>query len=588
MIRLSNEEIIKIRNKVDIVDIIGSYIPLTQKGKNFFCLCPFHDDHNPSMSISPSKQIYKCFVCGATGNVFTFLMDYENLHFIDAVKLMADKVGIKINDNLKKKRYSSKSDDKYYQMYDLASKFYQHNLNTASGKKARQYLINRSFNDEIIKTFAIGLATNHHLVKLLKDKSYADDEIIASGLGNLKDNNMYDVFVKRIIFPLSDLEGRIVAFSGRLYESEAKEGDEYNPKYINSKETKLFKKGQLLYNYHLAKAEIRRKRRVIVVEGFMDVIALYKIGIKNVVATMGTAITNEQVNLLKRLSTNIILCFDGDKAGEHAMLLAASLFSQKELMPKVVNLEDDLDPSDYINQYGALKFNKLLENAISLLDFQINIYRRDKDLTNSSEATQYIKEVIAALSLFKDPLLNDLTLKKISDETGVSLSTLNGILKKEAPVSNKIASPKKITKPFSLSNKYQKAEQRMIYYMLKSKEVITIYESHKCFFPSQVYRYLVNEIMSFYRRYHSLKIADFIAYLGEKKELLAALNHLLALNLPEHYSKEEIYDYIAILNQAAVNEEIKRLNDLFKDENDILIKASLANQIANLRKRSME
>ncbi len=585
MARLSDEEIIEIRNKVDIVDVIGSYIPLIQKGKNFFGLCPFHDDHNPSMSVSPTKQIYKCFVCGAVGNVFTFLMDYEHLNFIEAVKLMADKAGIKISLTSKVNTYHSKSDEKYYQMYDLANKFYQHHLHTTKGKKAYQYLIDRLFTDEIIKTFAIGLAAhNHQIVNLLKDKGYTDEEIIDSGLGSLKDNHLYDLFVNRIIFPLWDLEGKVVAFSGRLYESK----DDFGPKYINSKETKVFKKSHLLYNYHLAKNEIRKKKKVIVVEGFMDVIALYKVGLKNVVATMGTAVTEEQVNLLKRLSSNVILCFDGDQAGEQATYLATSLFSQKGLSPKIIRLEDNLDPDDYLKQYGVTKFNKLLNKPMSLIDFKMNFYRRDKDLTNSDDLTQYIKEVIEALVPLKDPILNDLTLKKLSDETGVLFNTLNDTLKNKIAIDKKMIKEKHPKQLYSLINKYQKAEQRMLYYMLKNKEVITIYESHKCFFPSQIYRYLVNEIMFFYRRYQVLEIADFITYLGEKKELLDALKQLLNLDLPEHYSKEEIYDYIEILNQAAINEELKRLNDLFKVENDLLVKAGLANQIASLRKRSME
>lgn len=582
MRRISNEEIMNIRNKVNSVDIISEYLPLVQRGKNFFALCPFHDDHNPSMSISPEKQIFTCFVCGASGNVFTFLMEYEHLSFIEAVKLVGEKVGIKLDIKTGLKIEKDDIYSRYYQIYDLTNKYYQNNLNTVNGKKARDYLAQRSFSDEIIREFGIGLADSGNKVyKMLKSNGYSDEELLDIGICSSSEKGIHDTFINRIMFPIWNLNGQVVAFSGRIYNNEDVS------KYVNSKESKIFKKGKILYNYHRAKAEIRKEKKVIVVEGFIDVIALYKIGIKNVVATMGTAITSDQASLIKKLSLDVILCFDGDSAGEKASISAAEELIKIALIPRIVRLEDNLDPDDYINKKGVDKFISNLENPLSYLDFKIDTYKKEINLNNSEDISRYINLVIKELLIIKDPIIREITLKRINDETGVSFDTLNNILKKQLNISSKTIKPKEQTKEVKRSkNKYEKAEQSLLYYMFKSKEVINIFDSNNCILPSQKYRYLVNELFSFYRKYNTLNIADFIAFLGEKKELVEVMGEILKLDLPEKYTEEEIYDYVEVLNQVAVEQEIKRLNKFFKEENDPLKKAEIANQIAILRKGS--
>ena len=312
---LSYEEIISIQRKVDIVDVIKDYVTLTQKGKNYWGICPFHDDHSPSMSVSPDKQIYKCFVCGNSGNVFNFVMEYEKISFIQAVSKIAQKVGISINVETNKNKIINNSDKRLFDIYEIAYKFYQDNLNTAYGKDAKKYLTERKINDNIIKDFNIGLSLNDsELCSILKKKGYTEDEIIESGIAIKSSNNIYDIYKNRIMFPLYDLEGRVNGFSGRIYTK----SDE--SKYINTKETKIFKKGELLYNYHIAKPFARKEKNIIIVEGFMDVIRLNSIGIKNVVATMGTAVTKYQASLIQKLAPTITLMFDGDEAGNKATI----------------------------------------------------------------------------------------------------------------------------------------------------------------------------------------------------------------------------------------------------------------------------
>ena len=302
---VSYEEIISIQRKVDIVDVIKDYVPLIQKGKNYFGICPFHDDHTPSMSVSPERQKYKCFTCGNSGNVFNFVMEYEKVSFIEAVKIVANKIGISIDINTTKKIEVNNTNKRLYEIYDIATKFYLNNLNTTYGKDAKKYLSNRQVDDQIIKEFNIGLSlSDTELYDILKSKKYTDEEIIMSAVGVKSGNKIYDLYKNRIMFPLYDLEGKVVGFSGRRYDGIKEQ------KYINTKETAIFKKGELLYNYHIAKNYARKEKSIIVVEGFMAAIRLSTIGVKNVVATMGTAVTKNQASLIEKMAPNIILMFD--------------------------------------------------------------------------------------------------------------------------------------------------------------------------------------------------------------------------------------------------------------------------------------
>ena len=370
---LSQEKINEIRNSVNIVDVISSYIPLTPRGKNYFGVCPFHDDNNPSMSVSPSRQIYKCFSCGATGTVFKFIMDYENISFLEAVKKVADIGGVSVNiGKIKKKQTNTK----LHQIYDLSLKFYINNLNTPSGKEAREYLKKRNINEDIIKEFQIGLSLKQGaLSKILIDK-FKPDEVLKSGLVGKNDYGYYDLFYDRIMFPLYDLDGNPVAYSGRIYNRED------NSKYFNTRETEIFKKGELIYNYHRAKDIARQKNKIIIMEGFMDVIRAYTVGIKNTIAMMGTAVTDAQAHLIKRMAKDIILCFDGDEAGAKATMSCLNELLKLGVTPKIVRLEDNLDPDEYIQKYGKEAFQRKIDNPISSMDFKLSYLKNGKDLTS--------------------------------------------------------------------------------------------------------------------------------------------------------------------------------------------------------------
>ena len=328
---MNNDLANEIRSKTDIVDIIGERIPLVARGKNFFGVCPFHDDSNPSMCVSREKQIYTCFSCHATGNVYTFLMNYEHIDFREALRYLGEKVGVNVSSvNIVKKTTKF---DHLYEAYNFAVKYFQNNLSASVGKEARAYLSKRGINEEAIKEFEIGLSleSRDDLTKLLVSKKYELSTLNRIGLSS-DDHDIYD---DRIMFPLYDVSGQVVGFSGRIYK------DVDQNKYLNTKETDIFKKGEMLYHYHIAREECRLKKSVIVMEGFMDVIRASIVGVKNTVALMGTALTNNQFNLIKRLSNNIILCLDGDDPGVKAMLSIGEHLLDEGVEVKVVVLPDN-------------------------------------------------------------------------------------------------------------------------------------------------------------------------------------------------------------------------------------------------------
>ena len=566
---LSQEKINEIRNSVNIVDVISSYIPLTPRGKNYFGVCPFHDDNNPSMSVSPSRQIYKCFSCGATGTVFKFIMDYENISFLEAVKKVAEIGGVSVNIGKISKK---KTHTELHQIYDLSLKFYINNLNTQNGKEAREYLKSRKINDDIIKEFQIGLSLKHNTLSQILTKKFKPDEVLKSGLVGKNDRGYYDLFYDRIMFPLYDLDGNPVAYSGRIYNKQD------NSKYFNTRETEIFKKGELIYNYHRAKEIARRKNQVIVMEGFMDVIRACTIDIKNVIAMMGTAVTDTQAHLIKRMAKDIILCFDGDEAGAKATMSCSNELIKLGVTPKIVRLEDNLDPDEYIQKYGKEAFQRKIDNPISVMDFKLSYLKTDKDLTSPTDQAKYISEIITELNKIDDDILKDLTIKKVCTEMNID----EDLIKKHLENKPK-PKPKKVQIEIK-TDKYDKAESALIYYMLKSPEVITMYNNKVTYIPNKEYRLLAREISSFYKNFGFINEADFIDYIECDEDLMNTITKINKQNTKENYTLEEIEDYIKVIRDYNVKEEIKRLTNRMKTLTDPLDKAKIAEEIVGLKK----
>ncbi len=561
----SDEKIKEIRNAVDIVSVISSYIPLVKKGKNYFGVCPFHDDTNPSMSVSSEKQIYKCFSCGASGNVFNFVMDYEKVDFKEALNILSKISGIPL-DNI----YVSKprKSEKFYKIYDLSCKYYQNNLSCEDGAVAKNYLYQRKIDDELIKVFKIGLSKKgNNLTELLTKKDYSMKELELIGLTS----NNRDLYQNRIMFPLFNITGEVVGFSGRIYNSKS------DSKYINTKETPIFKKGELLYNYHLAKEEARKEKKLIIVEGFMDVIRLYSVGIKNVVALMGTALTKEQITLIKRVSNNIIISLDGDSPGKKACYNVGEALEETGFDVSVITLKENLDPDEFIIKYGKEEYQKLLDNPYSYNEFKVNYLKEGKDLTKIEDQTVYINNVLESLKNEEDEIKIELILKKITLEFGIDIDILRKKLQNIKKCS-KIEAFKKVEVKKVSKDKYQKATYGILYYMLYNKECRKIYEKQLNYLPDETSRYLANEIIYMFKQDDNLLLADFITTLTDKPELKKLLDEVL--NYEQDLSNLGCFnEYITDIYGYNKNQEIKRLKDLMKKEVDPEKQALLAEKI---------
>ena len=571
MANISYEEILSIQRKANIVDIIRDYVPLTQRGKNYFGICPFHDDHNPSMSVSPEKGVYKCFVCGNAGNVFNFVMEYEKVSFYEAVKIVADKIGVSIDISTSKKENTKKSP--LYDIYNISYKFYQNNLNTVYGKDAKKYLLNRKIDEDVIKNFNIGLSlSDSELCNALKAKGFKDDDIVSSGVAVQNGNNIYDIYKNRIMFPLYDLEGNVVGFSGRIYNQKSES------KYINTKETEIFKKGELLYNYHIAKKEARKEKNIIVVEGFMDVIRLSTIGIVNVVATMGTAVTKYQLNLIQKLAPNITLMFDGDKAGEKATNAFIELANGNDSNIKVVRLEDNLDPDEYILTKGKDKMIYNLSHAQSVYDYKLSSYKENIDFNDSKEVSNYINVMIKEFEKIDDDIVREIEIKKLSESTNVSYDLIKSKLKdseRKVIITHK---PKNIK-----INKYEKASKYILYRMINDNNMILYYFNNLSYLPNDTERKLASEIVLFYKKFNSFNLSDFIIYLEDKKELINLVVDISDLKYTEDELNDNIDNYFDVIKESLYNNQIVKLTSELKNESNSVKRMEIAQKIVDLK-----
>ena len=571
MANISYEEILSIQRKANIVDIIRDYVPLKERGKNYFGICPFHDDHNPSMSVSPERGVYKCFVCGNAGNVFNFVMEYEKVSFLEAVKIVADKIGISINIGDVKEEHTKKSP--LYDIYNIAYKFYQNNLNTVYGKDAKKYLADRNIDEEIIKKFNIGLSlSDSELCNALKAKGFKDDDIVSSGVANQNGNKIYDIYKNRIMFPLYDLEGNVVAFSGRIYNQKSES------KYVNTKETEIFKKGKLLYNYHIAKKEARREKNIIVVEGFMDVIRLSTIGIVNVVASMGTAVTKYQLNLIQKLAPNITLMFDGDKAGEKATNAFIELANGNDSNIKVVRLEDNLDPDEYILTKGKDKMLYNLSHAQSIYDYKLSSYKENIDFNDSKEVSNYINIMIKEFEKIDDDIVRDIEIKKLSESTNVSYDLIKSKLKENK---KEIIIPKRNIN--TKINKYEKASKYILYRMINDNNMILYYFNNLSYLPNDIERKLASEIVLFYKKFNSFNLSDFIIYLEDKKDLINLVVNISDLKYTEDELNDKIDNYFDVIKESLYNNQIEKLKSELKSEQNSVKRMEIAQKIVDLK-----
>ena len=577
MPRISENVINEIRAQADIVDIIKEYIPLTPKGKNYFGVCPFHQDHSPSMSVSKEKQMFKCFSCGAAGNVFKFVSDYENISFIEAVAKVASKVGIPLTitgDYKPKEKFQ-----KEYDVMNLATLFFQNNLNTSLGTKAKEYLSKRGLNEEMVKVFDIGLALDKNtLYQFLNKKKIAPEDMVSLGLVNQSGLTYHDVFVNRIIFPIHDASGHVVGFTGRVYD-----GD-YTPKYLNSKETSIFRKGNILFNYHRARDAIRTQKKVIMVEGNMDAIRMYVSGLQNTIALMGTSLTTEQVVLLQKLRVPVLLMFDNDEAGKTATMKNGQILIDAGITVEVVRLHGAKDPDEYILSNGIQAMKDNIEHPLSYLEFKYNALKENKNLEDTEELSLYVKGVLASLE-HADEITIDITLNKLVQEFHLSYDILKSQLdtKKVEPVKQVPVKEKRTTK----KSKYDLCAELILYYMMNDLKYVKMYQTKLGYFKSSVYRGIANEIIYYVEKNKTIELADFLSY-AETSPLKEDIYRILeSIKTPE-IVETSMEDYIFNIKECTWEEEIKKLKVEMKQTSDIHEKENLAKKIVDFNKKIQE
>lgn len=426
--RYSDDLIEEIRLKNDIVDVIGGYVKLQRKGSSHFGLCPFHNEKSPSFSVSPQKQMYYCFGCGAGGNVFTFIMDYENFTFLEALKMLAERAGVELPE-LEYSREAKAQADKKAQLLQInkeAAKYYYIQLRGKQGQQAMDYLKGRGLSDETIQKFGLGYSDKFGsgLYRYLKELGYTDGFLHESGLFNADERHgMYDKFWNRVIFPIMDVNNKVIGFGGRVM------GDG-KPKYLNSPETKIFDKSRNLYGLNMAR--VSRKRNLIVCEGYMDVISMHQAGFNNAVASLGTALTSLQASLMKRYTDEVLIIYDSDEAGTKATLRAIPLLKGVGLATKVVNLNPYKDPDEFVQNEGNEAFEKRLEEAENSFLFEIRISERDYDMHDPQGKTDFLHNAASKLLGFEDEIERNNYIESVARTYHIESSTLANLVNKLA------------------------------------------------------------------------------------------------------------------------------------------------------------
>lgn len=395
-----DETIEEVRERSDIVDVISNYVKLKRSGSNYVGLCPFHNEKTPSFSVSRNKQMYYCFGCGAGGNVFTFIMEYENFSFVESVKYLAERAGV----DLPAEEYSSvvkrEADlkTKLYDVYKTAANYYYYQMRTEQGKKAYEYLKNRELSDETIKHFGLGYSNvySDDLYRYLKSKDYDDEILHKSGLFTYDEKRgTHDKFWNRVMFPILDVHNKVIAFGGRVM------GDGM-PKYLNSPETPIFDKSRNLFGLNIARQS--RTRKLLLCEGYMDVIALHQAGFNNAVASLGTAFTSQQASLIKRYAEEVYLTYDSDQAGTKAALRAIPILKEAGLTAKVINMRPYKDPDEFIKALGKEEYQKRIEQAMNSFLFEIDVLEREFDFEDPEQKTKFFQETAKKLCTFEDEI----------------------------------------------------------------------------------------------------------------------------------------------------------------------------------------
>lgn len=574
---IPQETIENIRRQTNIVDVIGQYVQLKKSGKNYLGLCPFHNEKTPSFSVAEDKQIFHCFGCGKGGNVFSFVQEIEGLSFPESVERVAElsDLNLSFEINSKPQTLSPKvlEENQLIQIHEKTSELYHHILmNTQIGEKALQYLLDRGLTEEVIRTFQIGFAPRDRslLSKVLEKENFSEELLRKSGLLFQMDNGDWlDRFYQRIMFPITNYQGKIIGFSGRILEDETFDSTD-QPKYLNSPETELFNKRFILFNFNQARSEIRKKNEVILFEGFMDVISAWMSGVKNGVASMGTSLTVDQIRALEKVSEDCLISYDGDNAGIEATNRAIDLIASESTMSiQIVSIPHKMDPDDYRKKYGNDSLKELIKNnRDTVFQFKKEYLKRGKNIQVEADKLEYIDELLQEVSNISSIVEADLALTQLAEEFNLSKSTLQNELRtKKQHYKQEVTSDSFYQKELVIPKHYEtkkidqieKAEMTLIYRVLNERSAYQFLSlKEEIFFVHDVYQELYLHLTNYIATNGEILVADFLDYLKED-HLKSTLINVTMQNFSSESSKQELEDCLLVISKAGLKKQIELL-----------------------------
>ena len=573
--RYSDEILDEVKSSNDIVDVISQYISLKRSGRNYFGLCPFHNEKSPSFSVSPDKQIFHCFGCGVGGNVISFISKIEGIGFKESIEVLAERANIKlptIDNSIDSKKEELKA--KVYKVNIFTAEYYHKKLYEPSSKIAQEYVKKRQLNNETLQSFKIGFSGKFdELYQALKKEGFNDEEILESGLVNKNENGKYiDRYRNRLMIPIFDERNRVIAFGGRVL-------DDSKPKYINSPENIVYSKGRHLFGLNVAKKG--DTKRLLIVEGYMDAISLHQRGITNVVASLGTALTTSQGWLLRKNCEQVILGFDSDGAGQTAILRAMEVMQNMGCDMRVLQMSEAKDPDEYVLKYGAVRFQKLLDDAISLIEFKIKILQKDLNLENASDKIKFLNEIAKLISKIENTMEREIYIEKIAKGYNISKEAIyaevnklqysnrksSNILEKERPVVSRVKREENI------SEEITKRENTILWILINSVDTYkTIKENIKIEdFKNEENKEILKQI------YNALEKGN--------DNISSVLDHIESEQIQSHLTEIMAEDYGITDNKKAIEDLLKKYElEKLESKRDRLIEELSQEQNAEKKK----
>lgn len=578
---LPEDFIMQLKQNNPIESVMGSYVSLKRSSRDYVCLCPFHSEKTPSCHISVGKQFFHCFGCGAGGDVITFVMKAENLEYIEAVRFLAQRAGMSMPDEAKNNDLS-RLKARILEINRMAARFFNQTLMKDSrGEKGRLYFKSRQLSVKTITKYGLGYAPDEwrYLTDYLKSQGCREDEIIAANLARQSQKGgIYDSFRDRVMFPIIDLRGNVIAFGGRIIDGEG-------PKYLNSSDTPVFKKSRNLFSLNFAKRS--DERRLILAEGYMDVIAVNQAGFENVVATLGTALTPEQARIMSQYADEVIIAYDSDGAGQNATQRAINLLSEAGVKTKIIKMEGAKDPDEFIKKFGPLRFKQLLDNSDGAINFRLSKCAADIDIENDTGRVEYLKRCVDVLSQIASPVERSVYVSKIAKEQGISRDALdlqiNSVIRKRANAEKKqdwneirTFSEKRKADPAAVNHPREyKAEQGIIAYLCVHPEELSFVEqslsadSFLTEFHKKVYEKLISgmklsadfNILSLQSEFPADEMGKITAILSEAQEL--------------EISRKAAEDYIKILNEHKSAEQSASSPSALSDDDFLSLAKSI-------------